>query len=204
MNIDVIQELVNELTSSVEDIETQQRALVQFLKDRGDFTDEQFAGYLSQAGKASSVRWRAVRVRLDHLLEGEKAREEKAAEAAKEKNQEKEKPASAGEKAPETIEKKEAPKEEGQKDGGKKDESKAQKDEGKGNAQTELDKAEIKSEKDEPKSREAAKGQAGSKDGDETKDRANSKDKASEEDRRIGEQAYSAKATGTDSAKDKK
>jgi hypothetical protein len=204
MNIDVIQELVNELTSSVEDIETQQRALVQFLKDRGDFTDEQFAGYLSHAGKASSVRWRAVRVRLDHLLEGEKAREEKAAEAAKEKNHEKEKPDSAGEKAPETIEKKEAPKEEGQRDGGKKDESKTQKDEGKDKAQTELDKAEIKPEKDEAKSKEGSKEQSGSKDGADANDKPKSKDEGDEEDRRIGEQAYSAKGTQADSAKDKK
>jgi hypothetical protein len=94
MNVDLIQELVNELTSSLEDIETQQRALFQFLKDRGDFTDEQFAPYLSQAGKASGVRWRAVRVRLDHLIEGEKAREEKAAEekkrASNQENQKKE------------------------------------------------------------------------------------------------------------------
>jgi hypothetical protein len=208
MNVDLIQELVNELTSSLEDIETQQRALFQFLKDRGDFADEQFAPYLSQAGKTSGVRWRAVRVRLDHLIEGEKAREEKAAEAEKERNQGKDKPASGGEKTEGTAEKKEAPKGEGQKDHGKKDESKAQKDDGKDKAQTELDKAETKSEKDGTKSKDGSKDEAGdeagSKDGAETKGNANSKDEDGEEDRRIGEQAYSAKATQSDSAKDKK
>jgi len=203
VNVDLIQELVNELTSSLEDIETQQRALFQFLKDRGDFTDEQFTAYLSQAGKASGVRWRAVRVRLDHLIEGEKAREEKAAEAEQERNQGKDKPASGGEKTEGTAEKKEAPKDEG-----KKDESKALKDDGKGKAHTELDKAEIKSEKDGTKSKDGSKDEAGdeagSKDGAETKGKANSKDEDGEEDRRIGEQAYSAKATQSDSAKDKK
>jgi hypothetical protein len=193
MNVDLIQELVNELTSSLEDIETQQRALFQFLKDRGDFADEQFAPYLSQAGKTSGVRWRAVRVRLDHLIEGEKAREEKAAEAEKEKNKEKEKAASGGEKTEGTAEKKEAPKGEGQKDHGTKDESKTSKDQGedKGSAQPEKSKSEF--EKDVGSSKDGSENKAGAKEGTEAKDKAKSEDEEREEDRRVGEQAYSAK-----------
>jgi hypothetical protein len=80
MNVDLAQELLNELGSSLEHLETQQAALFQFLKDHGVVTDDQFAPYLSQAGKTSSVRWRAARIRLEHLFSGEKSREEEGAE----------------------------------------------------------------------------------------------------------------------------
>ena len=182
MNVDLIQELVNELTSSLEDIETQQRALFQFLKDRGDFTDEQFTAYLSQAGKASGVRWRAVRVRLDHLIEGEKTREEKAAEAEKEKN--KEKPASGGEQAAETVEAKEGPLEEGQTDESKKDEESDPKDEGKNEASSQPVKVTAQPDKDKASS----------------KDKASTKDGAGAADQDAGQ----GSGTQTNPARDKK
>ncbi len=90
MNVELAEELVDALGSSLEDLEAGQAALIQFLKDQGIVTDEQFAAYLKQAGKASSVRWRAARVRLEHLIEGEKAREEKAAEEKKREDQKEE------------------------------------------------------------------------------------------------------------------
>ena len=65
MNADLARELLNELGSSLENLETQQAAILQFLKDSGTLTDDQFAPYLTQAGKASGVRWRAARLRLD-------------------------------------------------------------------------------------------------------------------------------------------
>jgi len=82
MNVDLAEELLNELGSSLEDLETQHAALFQFLKDNGIFTDEQIAPYLEQAGKASSVRWRAARIRLEALIRTERQREEELGEDA--------------------------------------------------------------------------------------------------------------------------
>jgi hypothetical protein len=38
------------------------------LKDKGIGNEEELAAHFEQAGKASSVRWLAVRVRVDYLL----------------------------------------------------------------------------------------------------------------------------------------
>jgi hypothetical protein len=80
MNVDLAQELLNELGSSLENVETQHAALLQFLKDNDIVTDEQLAPYLAQAGKASSVRWRVARIRLERLFSTEKQQEEQLAE----------------------------------------------------------------------------------------------------------------------------
>jgi hypothetical protein len=61
MNVHLAQELLNELGSSLENLEAQQSALLQFLKEKGVVTDDQLAPYLNQAGNASNVRWRAAR-----------------------------------------------------------------------------------------------------------------------------------------------
>ena len=79
MDVDLAQELLNELGSSLEGLETQHGALLQFLKDDGVVTDDQLAPYLAQAGKASNVRWRAARIRLARLFSTEKQREEQLA-----------------------------------------------------------------------------------------------------------------------------
>jgi hypothetical protein len=60
--------MLHELFASLEALDTQTTAIRQFLKDKGIATDQDFAPYLEQAGNASSVRWLAVRVRIDHLL----------------------------------------------------------------------------------------------------------------------------------------
>jgi hypothetical protein len=83
MNVDLAQELLNELGSSLETLETQQAALLQCLKDNGILTDDQFAPYIAQAGKASSVRWRAARIRLESLFSTERQKEEKVGENEK-------------------------------------------------------------------------------------------------------------------------
>lgn len=80
MNVDLAQELLNELGSSLAKLETQFAALSQFLKDNGTITDDKFAPYLAEADKASSVRWRAAHIRLGSLFRNERQREEKLRE----------------------------------------------------------------------------------------------------------------------------
>lgn len=76
MNNEAMKEVLNELFSHLERLETQNEAILQFLKEKKRVTDKQLAPYLEQAGNASSVRWRAARVRIDHLLQPEHPEEE--------------------------------------------------------------------------------------------------------------------------------
>lgn len=76
MDNQAIKEVLNELFSHLERLETQSEAILQFLKEKKRVTDKQLAPYLEQAGNASSVKWRAARVRIDHLLEPEKPEKE--------------------------------------------------------------------------------------------------------------------------------
>jgi hypothetical protein len=71
MNNEAMKEVLNELFSHLEKLETQSEAILQFLKEKKRVTDKQLAPYLEQAGNASNVRWRAARVRIEHLLEPE-------------------------------------------------------------------------------------------------------------------------------------
>jgi NAD-dependent DNA ligase len=68
MNENIAQEILHELFSSLERLEAQSAAILQFLKDRGIASEQELAPYFEQAGNASSVRWRAAAVRIDHLL----------------------------------------------------------------------------------------------------------------------------------------
>ncbi|HTC65969.1 MAG TPA: hypothetical protein VK685_02480 [Candidatus Acidoferrum sp.] len=67
-NPEPIKEILEELFSLLESLETQSLALTQFLKDQGIATDERLAPYLDRAGNASSVKWRAARARMQYLL----------------------------------------------------------------------------------------------------------------------------------------
>src|ERR1700730_1668205 len=80
-NTNIVEEILHDLFSSLEALETQNTAILQFLKDKGIATDEELASHLEQAGNASSVRWRGVRVRADYLF----ASAIKAAEQAAQK-----------------------------------------------------------------------------------------------------------------------
>jgi hypothetical protein len=71
MNNEAMKEVLDQLFSHLERLETQTEAILQFLKETKRVTDKQLAPYLEQAGNASSVRWRAARVRINHLLEPE-------------------------------------------------------------------------------------------------------------------------------------
>jgi hypothetical protein len=79
-NFNIVQEILHDLFSSLEALETQNTAILEFLKDKGIGTDEEFAPHLEQAGKASEVRWRAVRVRADYLFSSAIKAAEQAAE----------------------------------------------------------------------------------------------------------------------------
>jgi len=81
MDAHMAQELLNELGSALENLETRQAALLRFLKDQGIVTDEQLAPYLNEAGNASSVRWRAAHVRLEHLFSAAAEKEQPSAKS---------------------------------------------------------------------------------------------------------------------------
>src|SRR6266478_4961620 len=79
-NINFVQEIFHDLFSSMEALETQSTAVLQFLKDKGIATDEELVSHLEQAENASSVRWRGVRVRADYLFASAVKAAEQAAE----------------------------------------------------------------------------------------------------------------------------
>src|ERR1700732_2242144 len=76
MNNEAMKEVLNELFSHLERLETQSEAILQFLKEKKRVTDKQLAPYLEQAGNASNVRGRAARVRIERLLKPEHPEEE--------------------------------------------------------------------------------------------------------------------------------
>src|ERR1700731_886388 len=67
-NPEPIKEILDELFSLLESLETQSLALTQFLKDQGIASDEKLTPYLDRAGNTSSVKWRAARARMQYLL----------------------------------------------------------------------------------------------------------------------------------------
>ncbi len=68
MDENIAREILEELFSSLENLETRSAGLLQFVKDKGLASEQDLAPYFEQAGNASGVRWRAARVRIDHLL----------------------------------------------------------------------------------------------------------------------------------------
>jgi hypothetical protein len=68
MGPSVAEGILDEFLPSFEALETQTEAIVQFLKDKGIATDEQLAPYREKARNASTVRWRAARLRTNRLF----------------------------------------------------------------------------------------------------------------------------------------
>ncbi|HVO62400.1 MAG TPA: hypothetical protein VMT53_15795 [Terriglobales bacterium] len=98
MDAHVIEEVVEELISTIEALETRTNATLQFLKAHGIADDEKLAPYLEEAGAASSVKARAQRVRLKHLISSAVKQDERAAKKAQEQSGEKHSSAHADEK----------------------------------------------------------------------------------------------------------
>jgi hypothetical protein len=65
---DTLKEVLSELFALLETQETNSTAVLQLLKDQGIASDEKLSTYLDQAGRASNVRWRAARMRMEYLL----------------------------------------------------------------------------------------------------------------------------------------
>lgn len=79
INTGAIKEVLDELFSLLEGMETKNGALLDFLKDKKITTDKKLAPYLERAANASSVRWRAARVRMEFLLSpAQKKKEDEA------------------------------------------------------------------------------------------------------------------------------
>jgi hypothetical protein len=107
MDEEIVQQIIDELLSSLEPLDTQTAGLLQFLKAKGIVTDEELAPYLEQAGNASNVRWLATRVRIRSLISSAMKAAEQPAETEATKTTPKS-PEPAGETTKETARKKES------------------------------------------------------------------------------------------------
>jgi len=77
MDAKIAEQILDELAPTFEAIESQSAAILQFLKDKNIANDEQLAPYMEKAAAASSVRWRALRMRMGRLFSlAEKSEEE--------------------------------------------------------------------------------------------------------------------------------
>src|SRR5437868_12814349 len=68
MDSETAEQILDELAPTFQKLETESAAIVQFLKAKGVANDDELAPYIEQAANASSVRWRAIRVRMARLL----------------------------------------------------------------------------------------------------------------------------------------
>jgi len=90
MNSEIADEIVEELASTFQKLETQSAALLEFVKDKGLANEGELAPYIERAAAASAVRWRATRVRMAHLFaSAEKKAEERGTDRNKAEDREK-------------------------------------------------------------------------------------------------------------------
>lgn len=84
----ILQEMLDELFSAMEALETRNDAILQCLKSRGTISDKDLAPFLEKSANASDVRWRAARIRMNHLLAGAVNASEMAQQKSQPLNQE--------------------------------------------------------------------------------------------------------------------
>ena len=68
MSENPIKEILGDLLPYFESLEAQSSAILQLLRDKHIANDEELNRYMEKAGDASSVKWRAARVRMEHLF----------------------------------------------------------------------------------------------------------------------------------------
>src|SRR5947208_2075058 len=83
MNSEIANEIIEELASTFQKLETQSAALWEFVKEKGIAKEDNLEPYMERAAAASAVRWRATRVRMAHLF----ASADRAAELAADREQ---------------------------------------------------------------------------------------------------------------------
>jgi len=76
MNNEAMKEVLNDLFSHLERLETQSEAILQFLKREEAGHRQATCSLSGTGGKCQRVRWRAARVRIEHLLSPEHPEEE--------------------------------------------------------------------------------------------------------------------------------
>lgn len=91
MDSAITDEILEELSSVLQRVEAQSTAILELMKEKGIAKDEELALYLQRANEASSVRWRATRVRLEHLLSGLAKHDQQSKDERAEKEEDKEK-----------------------------------------------------------------------------------------------------------------
>src|SRR5882757_3164871 len=87
MDEKIIQDILTDVFSSLEPLDAQCSAILQFLKAKGFATDKELAPFLEQAESASNVRWLAARVRIASLLSSALKPPEQPAESQSTANQ---------------------------------------------------------------------------------------------------------------------
>jgi hypothetical protein len=84
IKVEVLKEIFDQMFTLLESLETQSMAALAYLKEEGRATDKKLRPHMEQAANASSVKWRAARVRMEYLLTPIKAgskTEEKSGES---------------------------------------------------------------------------------------------------------------------------
>jgi len=85
MDEKIIQDILTDVFSSLEPLDAQRDAILQFLKAKGFATDKELAPFLEQAANASNVRWLAARVRIRSLISSAMKTTKENAEPASER-----------------------------------------------------------------------------------------------------------------------
>lgn len=79
----IVDEILEELSSTLQRVEAQSSAILELVKEKSIVKEDELAAYLERANAASSVRWRATRVRLEKLLSGMEKKQQQQDEERK-------------------------------------------------------------------------------------------------------------------------